>query len=474
MRADDEPDDPLDRWLSQQVTPLQPPLGTFELISRRARRRRARGIAITLVSAAAVVVAIAVAVPAGFALRLAPPSSGGSLAGGPATTGSGTQSANGTASRVPAADPATATHPATEPSGPVPASFAPTSVTFVSTSLGWVIGQAGTPGSCADANPYICTSVARTDNAGRTWEGGPAPRTTGPNGPTGVGGIRFLDGVNGWAFGPELWATNDAGNTWSKIATNGQRVTDLEAVGDRAFALWAYCPDAGASPGVAAGCTHYTLMSSVAGTRDWAPVGTATTGLAGQGNPASASLALTGTAGYLLAPDGTLYAGPVSGGAWQRAGTSPCRPGTAQPDGLPSGALLAAQDAAHLVIACSGPSFPGGIQVFTSGDGGARWAAQPAAAWQSVPAAGPPASLAAAPDGTRLLATATGLYVQPAGASRWRPAVTTGTGGPAGGFSYVGMTTDAQGVALPADTSLHEIWLTFDGGTTWRPSPVTG
>ena len=37
---------------------------------------------------------------------------------------------------------------------------------------------------------------------------------------------------------------------------------------------------------------------------------------------------------------------------------------------------------------------------------------------------------------------------------------------PAGGFSYVGMTTDSQGVALPADTSLHEIWMTFDGGLT--------
>jgi hypothetical protein len=36
------------------------------------------------------------------------------------------------------------------------------------------------------------------------------------------------------------------------------------------------------------------------------------------------------------------------------------------------------------------------------------------------------------------------------------------------------MTSDSQGVALPADTSLHEIWMTFDGGLTWKPqTPIT-
>ncbi len=32
------------------------------------------------------------------------------------------------------------------------------------------------------------------------------------------------------------------------------------------------------------------------------------------------------------------------------------------------------------------------------------------------------------------------------------------------------MTTDDQGVAVPADTSLHEIWMTTDGGVTWAPA----
>jgi photosystem II stability/assembly factor-like uncharacterized protein len=45
---------------------------------------------------------------------------------------------------------------------------------------------------------------------------------------------------------------------------------------------------------------------------------------------------------------------------------------------------------------------------------------------------------------------------------------------PAGGFSYVGMTTDQQGVALPASPAAGAVWFTFDGGKSWRPSPVKG
>jgi hypothetical protein len=36
------------------------------------------------------------------------------------------------------------------------------------------------------------------------------------------------------------------------------------------------------------------------------------------------------------------------------------------------------------------------------------------------------------------------------------------------------MTTATQGVALPADTSLHKIWMTFDGGLTWAARTQIG
>jgi hypothetical protein len=457
--------DPLDSWLNEQVRPLPPPPGTFELITRRARRRKLRKLAVTVASAAAVAAAVAVAVPNVIALNVTPShESGNSVAIGRSTTpsGGGTESANGSAS--PVASPATASPlPLAEPSGAVPPNFQPSSVTFVSPTTGWVIGQAGTPGTCQNANPDICTSIARTNDAGKTWQGGPAPDTSGPSGAQGVSGLRFLDGVNGWAFGPELWATHDEGRTWTKVDTHGQRVTDLETAGDRAYALFATCSGTNADR-FAMNCTSFTLMTTTATSDDWVPAGGATTGLTNGGSPTSAVLALTGSAGYLLAPDGTLYSGPL-GGAWQRAGTAPCKPGTPQADGLPGDAWLALVDSTHLALNCQGISATSPPEVYTSGDGGQAWQ-RSAAAWSGISGSGVVTSFAAAPDGTLVLATTHGLYVLPAGDSQWKAAAANA---PAGGFSYVGMTTDSQGVALPASTSLHEIWMTFDGGLTWAP-----
>ncbi|MBV9093155.1 MAG: hypothetical protein JO132_04670 [Streptosporangiaceae bacterium] len=49
------------------------------------------------------------------------------------------------------------------------------------------------------------------------------------------------------------------------------------------------------------------------------------------------------------------------------------------------------------------------------------------------------------------------------------------TGGlPAGGFAYVGMTTDEQGIALPADPAADAVWFTVDGGLAWQPSFIGG
>ena len=42
-----------------------------------------------------------------------------------------------------------------------------------------------------------------------------------------------------------------------------------------------------------------------------------------------------------------------------------------------------------------------------------------------------------------------------------------------GGFSFVGMTTTEQGVAVPADAAAGTGWFTFDGGQHWQPSSVS-
>jgi hypothetical protein len=468
--------DPLDSWLDEQVQPLTPPPGTFEMITRRARRRKIRKLTVTVVSAAAVAAAVVVAVPALTSMHLTtPPVPVNPAAGQSAASRSVSQSPSGASLETPSPSqsasqtpsPASSATAPSPPAGPMPANFQPSSVTFISTDNAWVIGQAGTPGKCANADPSICTSVAWTSDAGKTWHGAPAPNTGAPSGPTGVGGIRFLDGVNGWAFGPELWATHDAGHTWHQLPTGGRRVTDLEAAGNRAYALFASCSGTSALS-YADGCTRYTLMTATADSDTWAPAGPATTGLAYGGM--GASITLAGSDGYLVSPDSSLYSGPI-GGAWKRAGTLPCLTGTPQPSGLPLGTLLAVAGgggAPRLTAVCVGPAPNEPSRVFTSGDG-ASWTQQPATAWGSLSVPVDPTSLAAAPDGTLVLATGHGLYVLPAGGSQWKAATA-----PSRGFSYVGMTTNSQGVALPADTTRHEIWMTFDGGLTWAPRTVAG
>ena len=348
----------------------------------------------------------------------------------------------------------------------MPASFEPTSATFIGTDTGWVIGQAGTPGRCPTA---YCTSVARTDDAGKTWSGGPAPLAGPADGAAGVSQIRFLNGAEGWAFGPELFATHDGGRTWTRLGTTGLRVTEVETVGDRAFGLFASCTGSGAA--FAAQCVSYTLYSSPAGADDWTPVGASTSGLKA-GTAGAASLVLTGTRGYLLAPDSMLYAGPVDGSApWQQVTQIPCPVGPPLADGQPTGALLAAQNAANLVLACASSGAPGPGQaksIFTSADGGISWQnADPG------PAVGVATSVAASPAGAYLLATGRGIDVRPAGSATWQPAALDGRE-PKGGFSFVGMTTDEQGIALPANSAAGTIWFTYDGGLSWRPFTVSG
>jgi hypothetical protein len=465
--------DDLDGWLSERIDPLPPPPGTFELIKRRARRRKYRRLAVGA-GAAAVIVAAAVTVPQVVSLPVVNAGSPAAhVASGPSPsakgTGSGTEASAG-ASPVPSAD-----APA-----PVPLHFRPTSVTFVGTETGWVIGQAGVAGHCATA---VCTSVARTNDAGKTWAGVHAPVTGSPDGSTGVSQIRFLNTEDGWAFGPGLYATRDGGQTWTQVGTGGRRVTDLETVGSRVFALFASCT--GSGPEFAAACTSFTLYSASAAASslasDWTPVGAPTSGLTDGAADEAATLTLTGSRGFLLAPNRALYSGPVDGsGPWTLVNsiTSACPVGAAQADGQPAGTLFGAVNAKELILTCassgSGASNgPGGPReqrklVFSSLNAGASWIQI-----ATAPTAGVATSVAASPSETVVLATDQGIEVLPAGDIAWQVAELTGTA-PAGGFSYVGMTTDEQGIALPADPTSGTVWFTFDGGQRWQPSPITG
>jgi photosystem II stability/assembly factor-like uncharacterized protein len=355
----------------------------------------------------------------------------------------------------------------------VASSFQPTSITFVSSRLGATIGQGQPARPCTGQS--TCTSVAGTDDYGKTWFGVSAPAAGFPDGASGVSQLRFLNEDQGFAFGPALWVTEDGGASWSQVGLpSGVRVTDLETVDGQVLAVWAQCQGDGID--FAADCSRFTLETAAAGdagqSSGWQPVPGAT---ALRSGASASSVVLTLSAGasaepssgtvYLLAPDGRLLAGGLTGQRLTASGRVPkgCLPGPPQPGtGTPSEALLTYQSGS-LYLLCSGGAR---AVLYESGDGGHSWLRQPA-----VPEHGTASSLAAGAAGLVVIATTEGLVESSDNGQTWRLALGPGRG-PGSGFAYVGMTDQSRGVALPADTTLHEVWITRDGGQSWQPSAV--
>jgi hypothetical protein len=470
-----DPRDRVGEWLNAEVEPLTPPSGTFERISRRAHRRKVRRAAMST-AGIAVVIAVAAASPGIVSAlhtsttRPAPPvaASPPRPTAQPTVTGQGT---GGVSSRSSSPMPSAPAPASLATPGPLPPNFQPTSVTFIGQFTGALIGQAGTPGQCASR---FCTSLVGTNDYGRTWFGVSAPRTGAPDGAQGVGQLRFLDTANGWAFGPQLWVTHDAGAHWQPEQTDGMRVTDLETVGDRAFALFARCT--GSGPDFGANCTSFSLYTSSKDSNQWQLMAGPTAGLSAAvaGQPAAASLVLAGGRGYLLAPSGELFSGPLTGADWTIADAQgPCAPGAPGPGGQPTAALLAAGSGQLILVCTSATNAAGDSQtkiVMQSSDEGTSWSTA-----GDGPSAGFATSLAAAQHNVVVLATDAGLYLSANGGVSWhlaRPGPAQAKPGERG-FSYVGMTSAAQGVALPADPGLDEVFITTDGGSTWQPQSVS-
>ena len=145
------------------------------------------------------------------------------------------------------------------------------------------------------------------------------------------------------------------------------------------------------------------------------------------------------------------------------------RPGAAEVDGHPLQAMLASTGPG-LALLCAGQG--GGERqpktLYYSADGGRAW--NPATA---PPTRGIAMSLSGSPDGLVMVATSDGIDVSANAAGNatlgWRRS--HGATAP-GGYSYVGMTTSAQGVAVPANVGRYAVWFTYDGGAHWRESPV--
>lgn len=416
----------------------------------------------------ALVAVAAVAVAAGILVRGVGP---GPSVGGPSPAGSpGTSAPSPAASPSPAAPPAAptatpaasaapsaASSAAASPSrapgagpvgGPVPAGFEPRSVTFVSASDGWVLGSA----TCAG---QPCAAIVRTTDGGRTWESIPAPgatinnTATGPSG--GVSGLRFADTLDGWAFGPDLWATHDGGSTWRKVtlpaATADIRVWALEAAAGRVHAAY----DGGGGGAM--------IATSAAGADAW--TASPTTVDFGAGPVPSPQLVLHGTSGWLVEVDRTVIGGArLLNGAWS-AWQPPCRDANGP-------ALLAAASAGDLVAACDVGvwSTPTGVHLYVSADGGKTFSEAAA----KVPVLDVQAVAEPAPSTVFVAGSLSGIgsaIVASADGGRTWAAVHVANGAR---FTYLGFTTVGQGVAITSpENGAAELLMTRDGGRTWAP-----
>jgi hypothetical protein len=448
--------DPIEHWLSRDVELLPPPQGTFQRVRRRARQRKA-------LQAVSVAAGVAVLVAAGASLpRLASSLTQGT---GPAKVASGSPSLATSSSAKPASRtprPSASRHlPPLSSAGTgerPPAGFRPSSITFIQQgALGAVIGQGGP--SCG---PAPCTVVAGTRNYGRHWTEIGAPPTGPPAGSSGISQIRFADPQDGWAYGPQLYATHNGGARWAKVTSIGGPVVDLSTVSGRVLAVGAAgCKGTGAK--YTAGCTSFTLYRAAATGGRWQTV----TG--GPGLVTPGALQLTQSYGYLLAGS-HLWAGPI-GGAWRPVALSPassvtpaCLAGAAG-HGLiaPTSASSPRGGTLYLICGFTAGQSP---SVYTSGDGGRSWQAR---GTQGLPAGATATSLAVSPAGQIVLATSAGIYFS-ADASTWRRAAVDQQ--VTGGFGFVGMTTAASGVAVPVNSGLHEVFITRDGGSSWRRSVI--
>jgi len=324
--------------------------------------------------------------------------------------------------------------------------FAAASVTFVSLQTGWVLGS-------APCSSPPCTSLVRTRDGGKTWVGIPAPRVgLSKDQLTGVHQVRFADPENGWAFGPELWATHDGGAHWNRVHLPGENqespISDLAAA-------------AGVVHAAVIDPSGVRILSSPVGADEWQASSTVVP--LGAGPVPQAQVVLQGTTGWLIEVDRTVIGGArLSGGSW-----TPWQPPCTDIGGP---ATLAASTATDLVAICGEGewnSLPQVVRAYVSSNGGDTFRQTgvplPLRCCAPAVASGVPGTAvvgASTDDGTaRLVASfddgATWAEVFAGQTAQWED---------------VGFTSQSQGVAVQvlSDTRAGTLLMTVDGGHSWN------
>ena len=348
----------------------------------------------------------------------------------------------------------------------VPSGFEPGSVSFVSASAGFVVGI---DASCAAGS---CVALARTEDGGSSWVALPAPiagyvnrfQTTSPSPP--VSEVRFADELDGWIYGPSLFATHDGGATWQQLNLGGS-VVSLETSGGYVDAVVSPCTGEQECAG-----QLRVEQAPVAG-------GPFTTVLTG---PTVESTGQNSMALSLHAPVGFVN---LSGASPPNqvdifATSNLAAPNSWNPFPDPCAVVpgygvdtFVAPDTTRLYTLCSGQGAAGSVEkeIVKTQNGQSTAVGTP-------PRGGDPGELAATATGTLVVSAASGaswLYLSTDGGSSWTTAMTFDDGGI--GFNDLGFTTSTQGVVIhgepgPPSNYTSQLLMTTEGGATWSPVPI--
>jgi hypothetical protein len=346
---------------------------------------------------------------------------------------------------APAVSP-TATPTSAATGGPVPAGFLPMSVTFVSAQTGFVLGQ-------VPCKSTLCYGLAKTTDAGHSFTF-VADLPVVPQNAQPITEVRFANLHDGWAFGPQLWATHDGGATWRQAAEPGP-VSDVEAAAGVAYALVASC---GTKPCIQGDRLLKTPVAQDA----WSAISM-------QALPDGAgSIALHGSAIWVVDNGGSngTFDTSADGTSWHRL-SSPCV--SAGTDLALVG--VAPASTSRLFLLCAGNPAAGSESkvVLISLDGGVTTHLTP-----SAPANGGIAgTIAVANDSVVAVSAQSGatlIYRSPDVGLTWATPFSKGDGGR--GLTDLGFTTPTQGVAIygrPGDGAVSQLLMTRNAGATWTP-----
>jgi photosystem II stability/assembly factor-like uncharacterized protein len=294
----------------------------------------------------------------------------------------------------------------------------------------------------------------KTTNAGHSWTF-VADLPVAPANDQPITKVRFADARDGWAFGPQLWATHDGGMSWHQLATT-MHAFDVEASAGLVYLLAAGCSTDSCSAPV-------KLLKAPVGSDAFAAVpGAAPVGTVGElALHAKAVWVFGGAQGagasYLSSPDGV---------SWQRH-SDPCPQGS-NPSSL---AGVAPVTASTVYLLCASDPGAGSETkvVLLSTDGGATAHATAAAPDRGGLANG----IAAASASVAAVSAQSGaswIYRSGDAGHTWSSAFEKGDGGL--GIEDLGFTTSTQGVAVygtPGNGNPSQLLMTRDAGATWAP-----